>query len=79
MNRRYSFHSVLFAVIMASSSLLIQPAVFAADPPDQDRDNQRTADNTKKKCKKYVREHHGHPGKGIDVVKVVYVDCVDKR
>lgn len=78
MNRRYPFHSVLFAIITASSSLSIQPAAFAAHPPKQDARGEQRADHTRK-CKKYVREHHGHPAKGTDVVKVVYVDCVDKR
>lgn len=30
-------------------------------------------------CKRYLREHHGHPGKAIDVVKVVHVDCSEKQ
>ena len=30
-------------------------------------------------CKRYVREHPGHPGKVIDVVKVVHVDCSEKQ
>lgn len=32
-----------------------------------------------KKCKKYVRDHYGPPGKGVDTVKVVYVECPEKR
>lgn len=31
------------------------------------------------RCKKYVQEHRGHPGKGTHPVKVVYVDCPEKR
>lgn len=86
MNTRNHLRSFLFAVTTASVSLLLQPVAFAADPPKptepkpavQAMDHEKTMDH-EKKCKKYVREHHGHPGKGVDVVKVVYVECPQKR
>lgn len=64
MNTRNRSRYFPFAVMMAAaSSVWLQPAM-AADSPTQARlDMQR--------CKTYVREHHGHPGKGVDVVKTV--------
>lgn len=80
MNTRNHLRSFLFAVTTASMSLLLQQAAFAADPPKATapKMSMQTMDH-EKKCKKYVREHHGHPGKGVDIVKVVYVDCSQKR
>ncbi len=81
MNTRNQLRSFLFAVTTAGISLLLQPAAFAADPPKQTEPKQATQTRDHEKmCKKYVREHRGHPdsSKGVDVVKVVYVPCPKK-
>ena len=64
MNTRNCFPRFPFAVMVTVAlSVWLHPAM-AADSPTQARlDMQR--------CKTYVREHHGHPGKGVDVVKTV--------
>lgn len=80
MNTRNDLRSFLVAAATAGTSLLLQPVAFAADQSDvgELRPALHTADR-EKPCKSYVREHHGSPGKGVDVVKVVYVECPQKR
>jgi hypothetical protein len=64
MNTRNRFRYFSFAAMMATAlSAWLQPAMAAGLPTPADRDMHQ--------CKTYVREHHGHPGKGVDVVKVV--------
>ena len=64
-SRNYSRVS-MFAIAAALASFLLQPTAFAA--PAQ----------ANGQCWHYVRTHHGHPGKGIDVVERVCVDCSTK-
>lgn len=75
MNTRNRFR--LFAMTTAVMSVGLQPAAMAADPPKPTQ--QQLKDRDTGPCKKYVREHRGHPGKGVDIVKVVYVQCPKKR
>lgn len=72
------FRLFLFAIATATVSLSMQPATFAATLAET---HQASMDRDSGKCKKYVREHHGHPdsSKGVDIVKIVYVDCPRKR
>lgn len=73
MNARNRFRYFLFAVTTAAISVWLQPVALAADQPRPTQ--QQLQDRDGLMCKKYLREHHGHPGKGVDVVKVVYVQC----
>lgn len=86
MNTRNRFRDFLFASITAATFLGLQPAAMAAaDSPKADpqqakeqekaQERAKTQDRDRRQCKKYVREHHGHPGKGVEIVKVVYVPC----
>lgn len=80
MNTRNHLRSFLFAVTTAGISLWLQPAAFAADPPKPTEPKAAVKPmDHEKQCKKYVLEHRGHPSKGIDVVKVVYVECPKKH
>lgn len=74
MNTRNRFRFFPFAVMTAALSVWLQPAM-AADPPKPVQQQVKAQDRDMHLCKKYVREHHGHPGKGVDIVKVVYVPC----
>ena len=73
MNTRNRFRYFLFAVTTAAISVWLQPAALASDQPKPTQ--QQLQDRDGRMCKKYLREHHGHPSKGVDVVKVVYVQC----
>jgi len=79
MNTRNRFRDFLFALATAATFLALQPAALAADPPKPTQQQVRAQDRDARLCKKYVREHRGHPGKGIDIVKVVYVPCPKKE
>lgn len=85
MNTRNHFRDFLFASITAATFLGLQPAAMAADPPKADqqqaKEQAKAQERAKaqhrdtRQCKKYVREHRGHPSKGVEIVKVVYVPC----
>lgn len=80
MNTRNRFRFFLFAVTTAVMWLGLQPAAMAADAPKPTQPQLKDLkDRDTRLCKKYVREHRGHPGKGIDTVKVVYVPCPKER
>lgn len=67
-------NSRVFVFAIASlASLLLQPTAFAAPAADA------KPAQANGQCRRYVRTHHGHPGKGLDVVKLVYVDCSTKH
>ncbi len=76
MNTRKSLRHILFAVTTAAMSVWLQPAAMAAEPTKPTQQQLKHSDVPL--CKKYVREHHGHPGKGVDIVRVVYVECAKK-
>jgi hypothetical protein len=88
MNARNRFHDFLFASITTVMFLGLQSAALAAGPPKADQqqaqeqakaqERAKTRDRDSGQCKKYVREHHGHPAKGVEIVKVVYVPCPQK-
>ncbi|MBB6094954.1 hypothetical protein HNQ60_003841 [Povalibacter uvarum] len=89
MNTRNRFRDVLFASITAATFLGLQPVIAVAQPKaDQQQAQERAEAQERAKaqardtghCKKYVREHRGHPdpAKGVDIVKVVYVPCSKK-
>lgn len=64
MKTRNRFRHFPFAVMIAAAlTVWLQPAMAADSPSPAPRDMHR--------CKTYVREHHGHPGKRVDVVKAV--------
>ena len=75
MNTPHHLRSVLVAVVAASSPLLLQPAAFAADSakPTEPRSTIQTIDRNGK-CKDYILAHSGTHGKGVAVVKVMYVE-----
>lgn len=83
MNARNRFREFLFASVTAVTFLGLQSAALAADPPKADQQQTKAQEQAKaraqdrdtRQCKKYVREHHGHPSKGVEIVKVVYVPC----
>ena len=50
--------------------------LFAADSTGPKQVSAQSADGL---FKQQVREHRGHPGKGTDTVKVVYVDCSEEQ
>lgn len=75
MNTGNRFRFFLFALMTTAVSVWLQPTAMAADPPKPAQQQGKVQDRDTHLCKKYVREHHGHPGKGVDVVKVVYVPC----
>lgn len=77
MNTRNRFRDVLWASMTAALLIGLQPAAMAAD--SQKPTQQQVKDRDGRMCKKYVREHRGHPGKGVDIVKVVYVPCPKPR
>lgn len=79
MNTRNRFRSFLLASMTAVMFVGLQPAAMAADPP-KPAQQQAKAQDRDTLCKTYVREHRGHPdrGKGVDIVKVVYVPCPKK-
>lgn len=56
----------------------VEPAAESSTSSEQPSASQ-AMDHDGQKCKKYVREHYGPPGKGVDTVKVVYVPCPQKR
>ena len=69
MNARNCFPRFPFAVMVTVAlSVWLHPAM-AADSPTPARHPMDVQDMHP--CKTYVRDHHGHPGKGVDVVKVV--------
>lgn len=70
MTSRNKSRFFVFSIVAALASFLLQPTAFAA--PAADTKPAQTADG---QCRHYVRDHRGHPGKGVDVVKAVYVDC----
>lgn len=78
MNTRNRFRDVLFVLMITALFVGLQPAAMAADPPKPAQEQAKGQDRDTRLCKKYVREHHGHPGKGVDIVKVVYVPCPKK-
>lgn len=90
MNTRNRFRDFLFASITAATFLGLQSAALAAGPPKADpqqaQEQAKAQERARKQardtgqCKKYVREHRGHPdpAKGVDIVKVVYVPCPKK-
>ena len=71
MNTRNCFRYFPSAVMMAAAlSVWLQPAM-AEDSPTPVRHPMDAQDRDMHPCKTYVREHHGHPDKGVDVVKVL--------
>jgi hypothetical protein len=76
MNTGKRFRYFLSAVTMASMAVWLQPAAMAAESTKPTQQPPKVHDSGL--CKKYVREHHGHPAKGVDIVKVVYVECPKK-
>lgn len=79
MNTRNRFRDFLWASMTAALLIGLQPAAMAADP--QKPTQQQLKDREGRLCKKYVREHRGHPDprKGVEIVKVVYVPCPKPR
>lgn len=75
MNPRNRFRSFLLAPMTAVLFVGFQPTAIAADPPKAAQQQAKAQDRDSPLCKKYVREHRGHPGKGVDLIKVVYVPC----
>lgn len=89
MNTRDRFRDFLFASIAAATFLGLQPVIaLAQSKADQQQAQERAKAQERTKaqardagqCKKYVREHRGHPdpAKGVTIVKVVYVPCPKK-
>lgn len=76
MTIRNEFRFFAFAIAASAAWLFIPVTLFAAEPTGAKQALAQPADG---QCKRYVREHHGHPGKGLDIVKVVYVDCSRKQ
>lgn len=76
MTIRNEFRFFMFATAVAAAWLFIPLTLFAAESASPKQASAQAADGL---CKRYVREHHGHPGKGTDIVKVVYVDCSKKQ
>ncbi|MBL8271563.1 hypothetical protein [Steroidobacter sp.] len=71
MNTRNRFRRSAFAVMIAAAlSVWLQPAM-AANSLTPARHQMDAQDRDMRLCKTYVREHHGHPGKGVHVVTVV--------
>lgn len=79
MNTRNRFRDFLCASMTAALLIGLQPAAMAAET--QKPTQQQLKDRDGRTCKKYVREHRGHPdrSKGVDIVKVVYVPCPKQR
>lgn len=71
MNTRNRFRPFPSALMIAAAlSVWLQPAM-AADSLTPARHQMDAQDRDMRPCKTYVREHRGHPGKGVDIVKVV--------
>lgn len=70
MTTRNYFRYLPAAVMTAALSVWLQPAM-AADSLTPAQHRMDAQDRDMHLCKTYVREHHGHPGKGVDVVRVV--------
>lgn len=66
----------VLAIAVSAAWLFVPVTLFAADSTGPKQVSAQSADRL---CKQYVREHRGHPGKGTDIVKVVYVDCSEKQ
>ena len=73
MTTRNKSRSFVLSIAAALASFLLQPTAFAATAADV-KPAQSNA-----QCQHYAHTHHGHPGKGVDVVKLVYVDCSTKH
>lgn len=71
MNTRNRFRYLPFVVMIAAALSAWLPPAMAADSPMPAQHHMNARDRDMHVCKKYMREHHGHPGKGVDVVKVV--------
>lgn len=76
MTIRNELRFLVLAIVASAAWLFVPVTLFAAESASP---KQVYAHNTDGLCKQYVREHHGHPGKGADIVKVVYVDCSKKQ
>ncbi|HKS56528.1 MAG TPA: hypothetical protein VJS12_14645 [Steroidobacteraceae bacterium] len=76
MTIRNELRFLVLAIAVSAAWLLVPVTLFAAESAGP---KQVSAQNAGALCEQYVREHHGHPGKGTDIVKVVYVDCSKKQ
>ena len=65
--------SFVLSIAAALASFLLHQTAFAAPAADV------KPAQSNGQCQHYARTHHGHPGKGVDVVKLVYVDCSTKH
>ena len=87
MNTPNRLRGFLFASMTAASFIALQPVIAVAQPKADQQQTQERAKASQERakaqaretgqCKKYVREHRGHPdpAKGVNIVKVVYVPC----
>lgn len=76
MTIRNELRLLVLAIAASAAWLFVPMTLFAAESANPKQVSVQNADGV---CKQYVREHHGHPGKGADIVKVVYVDCSNKQ
>lgn len=71
--------NIVHILLAAFTSLIAFPAILPhASAAESDRKPAAAAQDARM-CKRYVHERKGHPGKGVHRVKVVYVQCKEKK